>query len=142
MFYFIWPLALAVISNTVYQICAKSVPEGMNPFASLTVTYLVGALASAVLYYVSGSRGNLMKEYGKLNWAPFILGIVIVGLEAGWIYAYKAGWQVSTGFIVQSAVLAVALLFVGYWMYSEALSWNKIIGVSICIVGLIVINMK
>ena len=98
MITYIWPIALIVLSNTIYQICAKSVPEGMNPFASLTVTYLVGALASAVLYYVSGSRGNLMKEYGKLNWAPFILGIVIVGLEAGWIYAYKAGWQVSTGF--------------------------------------------
>ncbi len=35
-----------------------------------------------------------------------MLGIVIVGLETGWIYAYKAGWQVSTGFIVQSAVHA------------------------------------
>ena len=142
MITYIWPIALIVLSNTIYQICAKSVPEGMNPFASLTVTYLVGALASAVLYYVSGSRGNLMKEYGKLNWAPFILGIVIVGLEAGWIYAYKAGWQVSTGFIVQSAFLAIALLFVGYFLYHESLPWNKLIGIAICLIGLVFINYK
>lgn len=25
-----------------------------------------------------------------MNWAPFVLGIVIVGLETGWFYAYKA----------------------------------------------------
>lgn len=45
MLSYIWPIGLVVISNAVYQICTKSVPEGMNPFASLTVTYLVGAAA-------------------------------------------------------------------------------------------------
>lgn len=35
MFKYIWPLLLVVLSNTFYQICAKSVPEKMNPFASL-----------------------------------------------------------------------------------------------------------
>ena len=104
MFNYLWPIVLVVLSNTIYQICAKSVPEEMNPFASLTVTYLIGAIASAIMYFVLGKNGNLIKEYGKLNWAPFVLGLVIVGLEAGWIYAYKAGWQVSTGFIVQSAI--------------------------------------
>ena len=71
-----------------------------------------------------------------------MLGIVIVGLETGWIYAYKAGWQVSTGFIVQSAVLAVMLLIVGYFLYNEALTWNKVMGVVICLAGLAVINYK
>ena len=142
MFFYVWPIALVVLSNTVYQICAKSVPDGMNPFASLTVTYLVGAAASGILFFALGAEGNLFKEYGKLNWAPFILGIVIVGLEAGWIYAYKAGWQVSTGFIVQSAFLAAALLLVGYYLYHEALTWNKLVGVAICLIGLVFINYK
>ena len=142
MFAYVWPIALIVLSNTVYQICAKSVPAKMNPFASLTVTYLVGAVASAALFYLLGSGGSLIKEYGKLNWAPFVLGIVIVGLEAGWLFAYKAGWQVSTGFIVQSAFLAVVLLFVGYFLYHEALTWNKLAGVVVCLVGLVLINYK
>ena len=142
MFSYIWPIALVVVSNVVYQICAKSVPEDMNPFASLTITYLVGAAASAILFLLLGHGGSLVKEYGKLNWAPFVLGIVIVGLEAGWLFAYKAGWQVSTGFIVQSAFLAVVLLFVGYFLYHEALTWNKLLGVVICLVGLAVINSK
>ena len=64
------------------------------------------------------------------------------GLEAGWIYAYKAGWQVSTGFIVQSAFLAIALLFVGYFLYHESLPWNKLIGIAICLIGLVFINYK
>ena len=142
MLSYFWPIVLVVLSNVVYQICAKSVPKGMDPLASLTITYLVGAVASGVLYFILNRNGNLIQEYGKLNWAPIILGIVIVGLETGWIYAYKAGWQVSTGFIVQSAFLAVVLIFVGYLLYHEALTWNKIVGVAICIVGLIFINLK
>ena len=45
MISYVWPIALVVFSNTLYQICAKEVPAGMNAFASLTVTYLVGAVA-------------------------------------------------------------------------------------------------
>ena len=142
MFSYIWPIVLVIASNTAYQICAKSVPEAMNPLASLTVTYLVGAAVSGILYFLLNKDASLAAEYGRLNWAPFILGIVIVGLEVGWIYAYKAGWQVSTGFIVQSAFLAVVLVAVGYFAYREELSWNKLLGVLICLVGLVFINYK
>jgi len=142
MFSYFWPIALVVLSNVVYQICSKSIPEGINPFASLTATYLVGAAASGILFFVSDHGGNLIHEYQKMNWAPLVLGIVIVGLEAGWIYAYRAGWQVSAGFIVHSAFLAIALIFVGYLLYHEAMSWNKLVGVCICIIGLVFINLK
>lgn len=142
MFAYIWPLVLVVISNVIYQICTKSVPDAMNPFASLTVTYLIGAAASLILYYALDRDANILQEYKKINWAPFVLGIVIVGLEVGYIYAYKAGWQVSTAQIVQAAALAVILIFVGYWLYKETLSWNKIAGIIVCLIGLFLINLR
>ena len=142
MFSYIWPIALAILSNVLYHICAKTTPEGIHPFASLTATYLTGAALSAVLYYVLAPQANLVKECSRLNWAPFALGIVIVGLEGGWLYAYKAGWQVNTGFIVQSAFVSVLLLFVGYFLYHEALSWNKLLGTAICLLGLVFINLN
>lgn len=142
MFSYVWPMGLVVISNVFYQICAKSVPDKMNPLASLTITYVVGAIASLVLYYALNRGESIVMEYQKINWAPFVLGIVIVGLEVGYIYAYKAGWPVSVAQIVQSAVLAVILIFVGYMLYKEAITWNKIVGIIICLAGLGLINMK
>lgn len=142
MFSYIWPIVLVVLSNIVYQICAKSVPQAMHPLASLTVTYLVGAAASAVLYFLLAKNGNLIREYSRLNWAPLVLGIVIVGLEVGWIYAYKAGWQVSVGFVVQSAFLAAALVCVGYLLYREPITRNKLIGIALCLAGLVFLNLK
>ena len=142
MFAYIWPLGLVIISNVFYQICAKSVPGGMNPFASLTITYLVGAFASLMLYFLLGKSGNIFEEYAKVNWAPFVLGLAIVGLEVGYIYAFKAGWPVSTAQIVQSAILAVILIFIGYLLFKEQITWNKIVGIFVCLIGLGLINLQ
>ena len=71
-----------------------------------------------------------------MNAAPVLLGMSVVGLEVGFIYAYKAGWPVSTASIGQSAFLAVALIFLGALLYREAVTVNKLAGVAICLVGL------
>ena len=142
MFSYIWPIALVILSNTLYQVCAKSVPEGMNPLASLTITYLIGAVLSCALYYILNRDANLFREIRMTNWAPIVLGIVIVGLEVGFIYAFRAGWQVSVAQIVSSAVVAVMMIFVGYLLYHEAITWNKIAGIIICLAGLVLINLR
>lgn len=142
MFPYIWPVALVVLSNTLYQICAKSVPEGMSPLASLTISYLIGAVVSFVLYFALNRNADLVREIRQLNWAPILLGIVIVGLEVGFIYAFRAGWQISIARIVSSAALAVILIFVGRLLYHEAVTWKKILGIIICIAGLFLINYR
>ena len=140
MFNYVWPIGLVILSNVVYQICAKSVSSGMNPIASLVVTYSVGAAFSLVMHKVLFRDESLVAEFSKMNYAPALLGIVLVGLEVGFIYAYKAGWQVSMLSTVQSAFLAIALIFVGYLLHHEAITWNKIVGVVICLIGLAFIN--
>ena len=136
MFSYVWPIALVVLSNIIYQICAKSLPSEINPLASLTITYLVAAASSAILYFALTKNPDIIHEYSKLNWVPFTFGLVLVGLEVGFIYAYKAGWPVSTASVVQSSFLAVALIIVGFLLYHETITWNKIAGVIICLIGL------
>lgn len=137
---YVWPIALVVVSNILYQLCAKSVPKDMDTMASMTVTYTVGAICSAIIYFMINRNGNLLGEYAKMNIAPVLLGVSVVGLEVGFIYAYKAGWPVSTASIVQSAFLAVALIFVGGLVYKEPITFNKIFGAAVCLVGLYFIN--
>ena len=138
---YIWPIALVVASNVVYQVCAKGVPNAMDPFASLTVTYLVAAVACLAMFFLAGSGEGLAREYSKLSWAPFVFGIVIVGLEVGWIFAYRAGWEVSTANVVQSGILAAALVALGFFAYHEALTWTKLLGVAVCIAGISLISL-
>lgn len=140
MLAYIWPIALVVVCNTLYQVCAKSVPADMDPFASLTITYLVGALASFALYFGLNRSGNLLQEYRQVNWAPIVLGLVVVALEVGMIFAYKAGWKVSLASTVQGTFVAIALVAVGALFYHEAITLNKLLGIGLCLAGLAVMN--
>lgn len=135
-----WPIALIVVSNIFYHISSKSTPADINPFAALTVTYLIGAAVSCVLYFALQRGGNLLQECHHLNWSSLVLGLTIVGLEAGSIYMYKAGWDISMGQMIYSVLLAIALIFVGYFLYHESLSFKKVAGILVCLAGLYLVN--
>ena len=81
MFSYIWPLVIIVVSNTVYQICAKAIPSQMNVYASMTVTYAVATVFSLVAFFVTSKGGNIFKEFSYSNWATFLIGVVITGLD-------------------------------------------------------------
>ena len=141
VFQYVWPLGMVVISNIVYHICAKSAPAKLDPLASLTVTYLVGAAVSAVLYFLlHRGNANLFREFSHLNWVPFVFGVCIVGLEVGYLYAYRAGWQVSTAAIVQTVFLTAALVPVGWLLWREPITPRKLVGLGICLAGLYFLN--
>lgn len=134
------PILIVVLSNTIYHICSKSTPNGVNVFASLTLTYLIAGIASVILYFATERGGNLLAEYRNINWASIVLGFAIIGLECGNIYMYKAGWNISTGQLVQAALLAVVLVVVGYLIYKEQITLTKIAGIVVCLGGLYLIN--
>ena len=136
----IWPIALIVLSNVFYNVCSKETPAAINPLASLTVTYLIGAVFSAVMYFALNRGGSLLAEYRNLNWSSFVLGLAVVGLEVGSIYMYKAGWNISSGQLVYSSILAVCLILIGTIAYHETISTTKIFGILVCMFGLFLIN--
>jgi drug/metabolite transporter (DMT)-like permease len=133
------PILLIVASNIIYNIATKSTPGEANPFLSLTVTYMVGTFITFVAYWLSFSDNLLIK---KLNWTSFLLGFAIVGLEVGYIYLYRAGWNIGIGSLVANIILAIALIGIGVLFYKEQINFQQIIGLVLCIGGLILINKK
>lgn len=132
MLSYLWPLFLVIISNTVYNICAKSTPQNIQPFASLTLTYLVSAGLSLILFFVFSEDKNLLAEIGKANWATYVLGCALVVLEVGWIYMYRVGWKVSVGSLVANIGLACTLLLIGVLFYKEAITARQLAGILLC----------
>ena len=140
MFSFYWPIGLLVLSNVFYHITAKSLPVQVDSFFSMTVTYLVGAAVSLLLFFTLGSGEPVSQQVAGLNWAPFVLGLSVVGLEVGAIFMYKAGWDPPVGNIVQAIFVAIALLVVGVLIYKEALIGTKVAGIAACLVGIFLLN--
>lgn len=136
MLSYLWPLFLVIISNTVYNICTKSTPQNIQPFASLTLTYLVSAGISLILFFVFSESKDLLAEMSKANWATFLLGGVLVLLEVGWIYMYRVGWKVSVGSLVANIGLACTLLMIGVLFYKEALTLRQLAGILLCMASM------
>lgn len=137
----IWPILIVILANTFYNICMKSMPNDVNPFGALMVTYLVAAIISAIIFAYVVGPSNVVFEISKINWTSIILAIAIVGLEVGYVFVYRAGWTVSTATVVANIGLACVLIGVGYLLYKENVSLNQILGIIVCMVGLILINI-
>lgn len=141
MWNLIWPILIVLLSNTFYNICMKSMPSDVNPFGALMVTYLVAAIISAIIFVYSVGPSNISVELSKINWTSVVLALAIVGLEVGYVFVYRAGWAVSTASVVANIGLACVLLVVGYFLYKENVSMQQILGIFVCMFGLILINL-
>lgn len=136
-----YPVLIIVISNILYNICAKQTPSEINAFATLSVTYLVAAVISFVSFFIGAKGKNIFTEFSKTNWTAFVLGIVIVGLELGYVLAYRNGWKMNTVSVTANITLAVALIFVAMIFYKESITLKQILGIGLCASGLVLISI-
>ena len=137
----IWPILLVILSNTVYNICTKSTPGNVNAFGTLMITYAVATILTAVIFVFLVKPENVLTELSRVNWTSVVLGLAIVGLELAYIFAYRAGWKVSSASLVANIGLAIVLIFVGVILYGENISLKQVMGILVCCVGLFLINM-
>ena len=142
MWNFIWPIAVIVASTTIYNICTKSIPQEANALIALCVTYLTAAGACLALFFLTNPEKNLPAALGSLNWASLVLGGAIIGLEFGYVAAFRAGWPVSLCSLTANILLACVLLLVGAAVYREAVSLRQLVGMAVCALGLFLISSR
>lgn len=140
MFMYVFSIVLIVTSNILYNICQKSTPNRVNPFSALFVTYLTAVILTVIVLLFYKTDKGLLQSFKELNWTSIALGVSIVGLEFGYLMAYRAGWNISVGSLVANIILAIMLIPIGMLFYNEGFELNKILGAAFCIVGLILIN--
>jgi uncharacterized membrane protein len=138
---FIFSASLAILAATLYHIFQKSTPADVNPALSLLVTYGTAAIATLGLFIFYPPQ-NLGQDFAKLNWASYALGLGIVGLELGTLLAYRAGWQISLLGLVVNIAAALLLLPIGLLFFREKLTPLNLLGIGLCIFGLILVNWR
>jgi len=137
---YVFSIILIVASNILYHICQKYMPPRANPFSALLITYLTAIIFTFIAFMYSKTDQSLVQSFKELNWASIALGISIIGLEFGYLMAYRAGWKISIGSLVANIALAVLLIPIGIMFFKEGFGTSKIVGAVLCIVGLIFIN--
>ena len=92
-------------------------------------------------FFITSKDKNILTEFSKTNWTTFVLGVVIVGLELGYILAFRNGWKMNTASVTANITLAIALVFVSMIFYKESITLKQIAGIALCGGGLVLINI-
>ncbi|KNY29197.1 membrane protein [Pseudobacteroides cellulosolvens] len=141
LFYFI-AIALTIVSNTFYHIFQKSIPNNVNPFVSLIATYITAIVVCLIILPFYPSEISLVNSIRKLNWTSFVLGFAVIGLELGFLLAYRAGWNISLGALFSNVAVTILLVPIGISFFKESLSSINVIGMVLCIGGILLLSYK
>jgi len=131
---------LTILANIFYHISQKNIPEALNPVSSLIITYATALLGSFLLYPLFPSNEGIILSFKHINWSSFILGIALIGLELGFLLAYRSGWNISVAAIFSNSFVTILLVPIGIALFKENISVKNIIGVVICVAGLYLIQ--
>lgn len=135
-------LAIVILSNVVYHVSLKSLPSGAHAILATIIMYTVALLTTLALYPFFSNGVPVVEELRKINWAPYVIGAAIVGIEIGFLFAYRYGLDVSYGPVVTHALVAILLVPFGLLLFREKLSWINIAGIAMCVTGLFLIVRK
>lgn len=134
-------LIIAAFSGMLYHLCQKSIDSKADPIISILITYAVAFGLSLLLYLFQRDRAPLTLSIGNLNWASYLLGISIVGIELGMLLAYRAGWDLGRLSLVHTLILALILIPAGMVLFRETHTLRTYIGIGISIAGLLIMKL-
>jgi drug/metabolite transporter (DMT)-like permease len=142
MFLFYFSITLAIASSALYHFVAKSTPSNVNFTVSLLVTYAIAFVVTFVGFLFFPVKNGIVAEIKQLNWASVALAIAVVGIEFGFLLTYRAGWNLGIAAVLVNVVASLILVPVAVFLFKDKISWINILGILICLAGLVMLNWK
>lgn len=125
-------LLLAVAGSVIYHLSLKHVPQAVNPFLTLAVSYGLAMLLCLVgMLFSPGSRSLL-----AVNWSSSGVALGILGIELGFLLAYRAGWQMGVASLSANVISTLVLLPLGFLLFREQPSLLRLGGAMVSLTGL------
>ena len=142
MFLFYFSITLAIASSALYHFTAKSTPSNVNFTVSLLVTYAVAFAVVLLTFIFFPIKNGLVFELKLLNWASIVLALAIVGIEFGFLLTYRSGWNLGIAAVLVNVVASLILVPVAIVIFKDKISWINILGIFVCLAGLVMLNWK
>lgn len=136
-----WPMAIIVCSFIIYHLAIKAIRPDLHPLAFLSLVYVVALVVTLGLWFAFPALGPTGVQSGDLIWVV-LLGLALVGIEFGFLMAYRNGWSVAVAPTFSNVTLALIMAPVGVFFLKEKLGWQGLLGLGFCVVGLILMSRR
>ncbi len=136
------PILIAIGGGALYHLAQKSIPKDANPLAALFIAYLTSVAAVLLCLLLFPADKSFVASLKKAHWAMFAVGIGAAAIEIGFLLAYRSGWNISTAGLIVNITIALLLIPVGLVLFKEQLSTWNVVGIVLCILGLLFISKQ
>lgn len=133
---------LAVVGTVGYHLLMKKIPSTINPLVSIVGIYVAIVILSTLLLPFFLGSDTLLAGFKQMTWVQGGIAFCILMMEIGFLLMYRSGWDLSTGNVLTGAIINIALGFIGVFFLKEGLSYLNVIGVALCVVGVVLIGYK
>ena len=127
------PIGLIIASQVGYQLAQRAMPASANPFTVIAIAYLLGIIACAVLAPEVGRPIGLVDARLLKHWPIWALAVSVVGIELGYLLAYRAGWALATTTGMGYTATMVLVAVIGAICFSEGMSARRAAGLVLAI---------
>ncbi|MBI4428793.1 MAG: EamA family transporter [Ignavibacteriales bacterium] len=136
-------LPLIVIGVLIYHLSQKSVPRDAHPLVVFAVAYAFAAGLCLAIILATGEFKKGAHLLRSQNWFVVVLiAVSALAVEFGYLYAYRTGWRVSTTSITTSAFITTSLALIGVFWFKEHLTTLNVVGIALCLVGVMCVTAK
>jgi drug/metabolite transporter (DMT)-like permease len=139
MNFFVLSMVILVFSAASYQLAAKFIPHTLSPWHVLTIVYIIGVILSLIAGWIDSSEKTLWQTFRTSNWAVFVLGFAVVGIEAGYLLAFRSGWRLNVTGVFSNTAAAILLFPIGILILKERMTTLNIVGLVVALLGLYLI---
>ncbi|MBA3469881.1 MAG: hypothetical protein H0T53_09580 [Herpetosiphonaceae bacterium] len=135
-------ILIAVGATVMYHLVQKGIPPTAHPLLTMALVYAVAMLLCLALIPLFPLRLGLADSLRQVNWATFALAVAVTGIEVGFLLAYRAGWPISLGGLVVNIAATSLLIPLGILLFRDRLSLTQVLGLLLCVVGLVLVNRR
>lgn len=139
---YVGAMGLTIVASLFYHLFQKAIPAQVHPLLGMAVTYAIACALCLVLLPFFPLGTSLRAALGQINWAIVALALAIVGIELGFLLAYRAGWGISVAALVTNVTVTILLVPFGLALFAETLAWTQVVGIAICLLGLVLMNIR
>jgi drug/metabolite transporter (DMT)-like permease len=127
------PMVFVVGGGVLYHLSLRSMSAGPSPWMPLALAYGAACLIASLLWW--WNRATTPAVEGRHLGPTLLLAVALIGIEAGYFFAYRAGWAPGRASIVTSVLVAVMLTWIGAMYFGETLTGQRLVGIALAGVG-------
>jgi len=139
-------MLIVIIANIGYILFQDFIPSSIDPIVSLCCMYGSGMIVAAMFFLLTKEhkthkqRKQANKKYSMWSWRVLAFSAVNIMIDAGFLLAFRYGWEVSIMTVISNVFILIGLTVIGIIFFKEKLSLTNFIGLLCGIVGISILS--